>query len=215
MSALIRKELRLAMHPAAVSFLLLSALLLVPNYPYYVTFFYTALGVFFICMGGRENKDIEFSLLLPVGKRDVVFVRFFTVILLEVSQFLLAIPFAVIRSHLPVPPNAVGIEANIAFFGLSFLLLGVFHLVFFEIYYKNTQKVGKAFIWGSAAMFLFITAAETAVHAVPFCRDCLDTADPLFWKEKLAVLAIGILGYALLTLFAYRRAVGHFEKMDL
>ena len=59
MNRLLQKELRLAMHPASVGFLLLSALLLIPNYPYYVTFFYTSLGVFFICLGGRENKDVE------------------------------------------------------------------------------------------------------------------------------------------------------------
>ena len=47
MKALLQKELRLAMHPAALLFLALSALLIIPNYPYYVTFFYTTLGIFF------------------------------------------------------------------------------------------------------------------------------------------------------------------------
>ena len=36
MKNLMRKELVLAMHPASVLFLLLSAMLLIPNYPYYV-----------------------------------------------------------------------------------------------------------------------------------------------------------------------------------
>ena len=39
MNLLFKKEMRLAMHPASLGFLALSALLLVPNYPYYVTFF--------------------------------------------------------------------------------------------------------------------------------------------------------------------------------
>ena len=61
MKNLMRKELVLAMHPASVLFLLLSAMLLIPNYPYYVICFYTCLGTFFICLTGRENRDIEFT----------------------------------------------------------------------------------------------------------------------------------------------------------
>ena len=47
MLRLLQKEIRLAMHPTVPIFLLLSAMLLIPNYPYYVAFFYTGLGVFF------------------------------------------------------------------------------------------------------------------------------------------------------------------------
>ena len=46
MKNLMRKELVLAMHPASVLFLLLSAMLLIPNYPYYVICFYTAWAPF-------------------------------------------------------------------------------------------------------------------------------------------------------------------------
>ena len=35
--------------------LALSALVLVPNYPYGVVFFYSTLGLFFICLGGRGD----------------------------------------------------------------------------------------------------------------------------------------------------------------
>ena len=43
---LLKKEWKLVMMPVPLLFLLLSALVLVPNYPYYVTFFYTTLGIF-------------------------------------------------------------------------------------------------------------------------------------------------------------------------
>ena len=62
MKSLLNKELRLAMHPAAWIFLALSALVLVPNYPYYITFFYTCLGIYFICLSGRENQDLKVPL---------------------------------------------------------------------------------------------------------------------------------------------------------
>ena len=99
MKNLMRKELVLAMHPASVLFLLLSAMLLIPNYPYYVICFYTCLGTFFICLTGRENRDIEFTALLPVRKTDLVRARVFTVMLMQLAQLVIAVPFAVFREH--------------------------------------------------------------------------------------------------------------------
>ena len=58
MKNLLYKELRLALHPTAILFLFLSAMLLIPGYPYYVVFFYTCLGIFCICRNGRESRDI-------------------------------------------------------------------------------------------------------------------------------------------------------------
>ena len=58
---LLRKELRLAVHPTSWIFLGLSLMLLIPSYPYYVAFFYTGLGIFFTCLSARENQDISCS----------------------------------------------------------------------------------------------------------------------------------------------------------
>ncbi|MBR5329818.1 MAG: ABC-2 transporter permease [Firmicutes bacterium] len=215
MNLLLKKEFRLAMHPAALCFVALAALLIVPNYPYYVTFFYTTLGIFFICLSGRENRDAEFSLLLPMAKRDIVKARFLTVLFLEIVTLILAIPFAVLRQQFAVPPNAVGMEANIAFFGLALIMLGIFHLTFFGIYYKNIQKVGKAFVVSSAVMFFYMAVVEVLTHVLPFFRDRLDTMDPQFFGEKLAVLAVGVIAFVLFTVVAYKRAVKNFENQDI
>lgn len=203
------------MHPAALCFLALASLVLVPNYPYYVTFFYTALGIFFICLSGRENRDAEFSLLLPMAKKDIVKARFITVLILEGITLILAIPFAVLRQQFDLPPNAVGIEANIAFFGFSLIMLGIFHLVFFGIYYNNIQKVGKAFVVSSCAMFFYMAVMEVLIHVLPFFRDKLDTMDPLFLREKLVILFLGVLLYLLFTVMAYKNSVKNFEKQDI
>ena len=136
MKNLMRKELVLAMHPASVLFLLLSAMLLIPNYPYYVICFYTCLGTFFICLTGRENRDIEFTALLPVRKTDLVRARVFTVMLMQLAQLVIAVPFAVFSSRVSAE-NLVGMDANTAFFGFALVLYGVFNLVFFRNYYRD------------------------------------------------------------------------------
>ena len=83
MKHMLNKELRLALHPTVPLFWLLGAMLLIPNYPYYVIFFYTLLGIFFVCLSGRENNDIAYTLTLPVRKRDVVAARMGLAVLIE------------------------------------------------------------------------------------------------------------------------------------
>jgi len=66
-------------------------------------------------------------------------------------------------------------EANIAFFGLSFVLFGIFNLVFFRIYYKDVNKVGKAFLISSIVVFLYIMVVESCTHILFFAKNYLDT----------------------------------------
>ena len=215
MKLLLRKEIRLALHPTAPLFLALSSMLIIPNYPYLVAFFYTGLAVFFTCLNGRENQDVGYTLLLPVSKHDVVKARFLTVMLLETAQVIVAIPFAVLRQRLIAAPNAVGMDANIALFGFAFLLLGLFNLTFFRVYYRDVKKVGTAFLWSSAAVFVFICTVEACAHAVPFVRDVLDTPDPLHLPAKMTALAAGVLLWLMLSGVALRRAIRDFDHQDL
>ena len=55
MKALQSKEWRLAMSPVPLLFLALSGLVLIPSYPYYVTFFYNALGIFLFFQSCRKT----------------------------------------------------------------------------------------------------------------------------------------------------------------
>lgn len=215
MKNLLLKEFKLAMHPTALIFLSFSVMLIIPNYPYYVTFFYTGLAIFFTCLGGRENHDIFYTMLLPVRKKDIVRSRFTYVIIMELLQIILAIPFAVLRQSFNIPGNQVGMDANISFFALSFIMLGIFNFIFLKIYYKDVKKVGFAFAVSSAVMFLYIIIAEASVHVVPFVRDCLDTKDTKYLFYKMILLLAGILIYIILNILAYKKSVKEFEMLDL
>ena len=215
MGKLLKKELRLARHPTAPIFLLLSSMLMIPNYPYLVAFFYTGLAVYFTCLTGRENHDVAFTVLLPIAKRDVVRARILMTSLLEAAQLLLAVPFMILRQKLIPSPNAVGLDANVALFAFALVQMGLFNTVFFRLYYRDVSKVGKAFVWSSAVTFTYICVVEATAHAVPFVRDVLDTPDPAHAAEKVATLLIGAVVYALLTWLACRKAQRDFEAQDL
>lgn len=214
MKNLLYKEFRLALHQTCFIFLALSAMLLIPSYPYYVVFFYTTLGIFFTCLLGRENNDITYMLLLPLRKRDAVRARIGMAVALELLQIVACVPFILIRNGMGTP-NDAGMDANLALIGLSLIMLGVFNLVFFPRYYKDVSKVGTSFIVASVVTFLYLGAAEVAAHVVPFFRDVLDTPDPLHMGAKLITLGCGVALFSLLTLWAYRLSVSAFEKVDL
>ena len=130
MKKLLIKDFRLAIHPTVFLFWLLSAMLIIPNYPYYVVMYYSSLSLFFVCLSGRENHDIEYSLMLPVRKRDLVRARICFAVIVQAVQLVIAVPFAALRQSMPLGGNQVGMDANIAFFGLALLLLGIFNLSF-------------------------------------------------------------------------------------
>lgn len=215
MRYLLHKELSLCLHPAAILMPFLSALCLVPNYPYSVIFFYSALGLFFICLSGRENHDVIYTMTLPVAKRDVVTARFLLAILLELAQLLLMLGFVQLRRVLLSAPNAAGMDANLALLGEGFLFFGLYHLVFFPGYYRDVRRVGANFVRGSVFSGLFVVLEIIACYTLPFVRDVLDTPDPLHLPAKLGFTAASAAIYVLATLLALRLSQSRFEKLDL
>lgn len=213
---LLRKEFRLCLHPAAILMPFLSALILTPNYPYAVTFFYTTLGIFFICLDGRENHDITYTMTLPVSRRQAVEGRILFACCLEMIQILLCALLLPVKHALPsAGPNAAGMEANLALPGEGFLVFSLFNLIFFPSYYRQINRVGVSFVKASVAVFVYILIAVSATHVLPFVRDQLDTADPAFLTEKALFLLGTLIVYVLSTWLAARISVRRFERLDL
>ncbi len=212
---LLRKEFRLALHPVNVIFLALSAMLLIPNYPYYVVFFYTSLGLFFTCLTARENHDVEYAMLLPVSRRQVVRARLLFALAVEGAQLLACVPFAIFSQRINRIGNLVGMDANIAFFGLSLVVLGVFNVVFFTLYFRNPARVGVSFVISSVAEAGVIVALEVMAHKVVFFRRYLDTRDTVYLPQKLLTLLVCALLFAALNALACALSERAFEKVDL
>src|SRR5512133_2785973 len=164
MKNLMYKELKLAIHPTGYIFLLMGAMLLIPNYPYYVAFFYQTLGIFFTFMNGNSTNDIFFTTLLPVRKRDVVKARLSAVIGLELLQLIIAVPFAILRAKIAPAENLAGQDANLALFGLVLLMFGVFNVVFLPMFYRSAYKTGTPYLMATLTMTAVIVAAELAIQ---------------------------------------------------
>lgn len=198
-------------------FLIMDAMLLIPSYPYYIAFIYTCLAVFFVFLTGRENKDVFYTVLLPIRKRDAVKARCWMIAIIELAQMIVAIPFAIIgRSINPNPQgNMTGIQANVAFFGLVFIMYALFNVILIPIFYKTAYKAGSALVWSGFAVLIYIAAAESSVKLIKPLKTNLDTSNPDMMIRQIPILAAGILIYGLTMILAYKKAANNFEKVDL
>lgn len=215
MKALQSKNWRLAMSPVPLLFLLLSGLILIPNYPYYVTFFYNSLGIFMWMQSLRENRDTAYMMLLPVTKAEMVRARLRTVVQLELLQLLACVPFMVLRASYGHLNNAVGIEANAAFLGLGLVQMGLFNLVFFPMHYRNAYDLGKPFLAASAAELFYIVLVEACDHVIPYMKTVCESYALSDQLRQWPMLLGGVAVFALLTMAAERSSVRRFEKVDL
>jgi hypothetical protein len=217
MKALLYKEFKLAAHPTTYLFFALGAMLMIPAYIYYVAFIYTCLGIFFIFLAGRENKDILYTVSLPVRKRDVVKARCFMVAIVELGQTLVGVPFAIIGIRINPNPagNIAGIEANMAFFGLVLIMYALFNIFYMPEFYKSGTKVGKSLLISSIVVGIYIAAAEVAVQKIPYLKANLDTTNPAMAPIQAVVLVCGIILFALSLWATYKLSAANFEKVDL
>ena len=210
MKTLLYKQLRLACHPMTPVFCLSGIMLLIPNYPYSVAFFYVTLGLFFTFLNMREQKDIYYSALLPLRKRDTVRAAVAFTGLIELLALLIAIPFALLRAKLGIGDNPVGLNANVTLFACGLMLFAVFNAVFLLSFYRTAYKVGVSFVKACIVMAVAAFIMEAAVHFPALSRfNGYDLAC------QLPLLAAGLVIWCGSWPLIFRGAATRYEKVDL
>lgn len=216
MKAFLHKEWNLAVPKPVLLFPLLGIMTVIPNYPVFVGFFYGVVAIFVLFSVQKENRDLEFSLLLPVSRRSIVKAKFFVVGTLQWLTIAFAVIGAVLADTLVSPAgNLVGIDPNLAFFGIAFLALGVFNAVFLPWFFRTGYKLGLPLTMAAACFVLCYGAFETVVNLVPALRASLDTLDPARFGVQAVVLAVGLAFYVVSFLLSYRAAARRFEAANL
>lgn len=215
MKNLLYKEFSLSVQAMNYLFLAMALMLLIPSYPYEVAFFYQTLGIFFIFLLGNTNNDLFFTMLLPVRQRDAVRARFVTVIIFELLQMVVSVPFALLRYRLNGAPNLAGVEANLTLFGVAFVMYGVFNLIFLPMFYTTGYKTGIPFLVSGVAVGLVIGASEAAFNLVPGWKTALDSISSAYLPQRLLAMVVGLAVFMGLTALAYKLSVKRFERLDL
>lgn len=218
MKNLLYKEFRLSLNPLYFIFVLMGAMMMIPEYNYYVLFIYTAMVVINnIFTTGKVNKDVEYTSMLPICKRDVVKARFLSIVIYQLINIFVAAVFATVANIVyGNGENPGGIDRNVAFFGLVFVMMGAFNMAYLTAFYKTANKILRAVIFGMTALVVCIGVFETTAQYVSSPVSMyLDASTPQGMVMQIPVLAFGIIVYAVLNIFAYRISAKRFERLDL
>ena len=212
-----QKELCLSQSVLTPLFLLGTAMTFIPNYPILVGAFMVCLGIFYSFQNAREQQDILYSILLPVGKRDIVSAKYRFVCFYQIIAFLLFSVFTVLRMTLlsgsPVYQSNTLLLASPLFLAFVLLIFLWFNVFFVGGFMKTAYALGKPLIFFSVAAFLTVGIAETLPH-LPGMEFLKNTRG-----EKLGLqfsfLAGAVLLFAGGTLLSLKKAADNFEKVDL
>ena len=214
---LLGKEIKLASSPLSWLFIAFSLMAFIPGYPILVGAFFICFGIFQSFQNGRENNDILYTVLLPVGKTEAVKAKFRFTVLIQMIAFAISAVITGIRMTLmtqatPYATNPM-MNANQAFLAYMLLVFALFNWVFLCGFFRTAYKFGPPFIIFIISSFLLITAAEVAHHipGLEFLNDTDTLRNPVMWL----ILAAAFVLYALITLISCRVAMKRFELVDL
>ena len=217
MTELFNKELKLAASPLSYFFIIAAFLTFVPGYPILLGAFFTTLGIFYSFQTMRENGDIQYSLLLPIAKRDIVRAKYLFVVFIEACSFILMTVITLVRMLFLADTAAYASNAlmcaNLSFLGFALLIFGLYNFIFVRGFFKTAYYFGKPFIAYIVVSLIVIIFAE-ALHHFPG----MESVNSFGFDEILpqcVILCVGAVSFAVLTLAAVKKSVKTFERIDL
>lgn len=214
--SLIKKELFFTTHPSLWLFSLLGVLILIPDYPMIVAPGYVFLAIFTAFNVRRANKDIDFTVTLPVRRRDVVTGSAILIVAFETLMLTVCGICAAIADFAVSPDgNVVGLDPNLAFFGVAMAGYGVFNLIFLPGFYRTGYKAGFPTLFGVTGYLALYAACETTVQLVPTLAATLDGLNPAYIGIRAAVLAVGAILFVALTYSGVKAGQKKFDKISL
>lgn len=214
MKNLLFKDLRIGVSPLFyVLTIIFGALMFIPGWVYFIVpLYYAFVTVPNVMAGFRSSNDLTMSVLMPVRKKDIIKARMITFGILQLMHIGFAVVFALFNNHLYKDWPFLFMRPNVAFFGIAFIIYGVFNLIVFPIHYKTAYKYGFAVILGNSIVLALATAVElTYIKWASFREYLSGPTDAV----HLGILGAGILIFGITAFIAYNISVKNFEKVDI
>ncbi|ANS74289.1 hypothetical protein AWM70_06565 [Paenibacillus yonginensis] len=214
---LVMKDLKLGVNPwFLVLPLFTGALMFVPGWVYFIVPLYFCFITVPNMFGGfKSQNDLVFSTIMPVTKKDIVKARITVVVILELLHLLVAMIFSLFTLRLYPNLTYFFFVPHTGFWGLCFIMLGIFNLVFLPMYYKTAYKYGAATVASITAAILFAGVAQWAGISSPWMNGIFYGSGTNHTLQQLSILALGIVIFIAFTLIAYRIAVKRFLKVEI
>lgn len=217
MKKLLLKEIKLSASPLSFIFISAGLLTFCPGYPILVGTFLVCLGLFMSFQNAREANDIVYTALLPISKRNVVKARYIFCIFIELLSFVINLAATLLRmtvlsDSIVYRSNAL-MNANPAYLGFVLLIFALFNSIFICGYFKTAYKFAKPFITFAVVAFLAVAIGE-ALHYFP-SMEAINAFGCEHLGLQLGIFCTGAVLYIILTLMSTKRAMKHFESIDL
>ncbi|MDQ0058794.1 ABC-2 transporter permease [Paenibacillus harenae] len=214
---LLMKELRLGVSPFFYVFpFLTGALMLIPGWLYFLVILYFCFITIPNMFGGyKSQNDLMFTSIMPVTKRDMVKAKVSFIVVLELLHVVVAIIYGLATVRLYPNLTYWFFAPSFGFWGLCFVMLAIFNIIFIPMFYKTAYKYGAASIASITAAILFAGGAEWLGTQNSYVSDLFKGAGTEKLSIHLSILIAGIVIFAIFTVIAYHIANKRFEKVEM
>ncbi|MGO4106383.1 ABC-2 transporter permease [Paenibacillus sp. YAF4_2] len=214
---LLMKEFKLGVLPMYIIMpFLTGALMFIPGWIYFLVLLYFCWITIPNMFGGfRTQNDLMFTSMLPVTKTDIVKAKVSVIVILELLHIIIAMIFGIISNHLYSHITYYFFAPHMGFWGLCFVMLAIFNIIFISKYYKTAYKFGEATYVAVTAAMLFAGVAQWLGIQSPFLHDIFygDGLDNM--ALQASILIVGIAIFVAFTMIAYRVAIKRLPKVEI
>jgi len=214
---LLIKELKLGVNPIFyVLPFVTGALMLVPGWLYFVVFLYfCSITVPNMFAGYKNQNDLIFSIMMPVTKNDIVKAKIAVIVILELLHLVTAALYGMLHTHLYPNFNYFFFGPTLGFWGLCFVMLAIFNLIFIPMYYKTAYKYGVPTVAAIIGTVLFAGGAEWLGIQNTSVSELFKGAGMDNTAIHLSILIAGMVVFTVSTIMAYHIAIRQFKKVEI
>jgi ABC-type Na+ efflux pump permease subunit len=190
---------------------ILGGLLFIPNWIFLLVFYYFFwISIPQIYGAYIQHGDYNFLSVLPIKRKDIVSSKVYALFILEFTHIVFAVIFGLIHNELYGSWNFF-FDINIAFYGVSILLFGVFNITFLPAYFKTAHFFGKPLIYATIATIIFGFIFEFGIAKYQFMRDIFEGT---LMVQTIVFIVATILG-VLLSVVALKISQKRMMEIDL
>lgn len=202
MRNLILKEFKLSIHSFFLLLpILLALLLFIPNWIFMLVFMYMFwISVPQIYAAYQFTHDYDFTVVLPVSKKDLVYSKGVSLIVLELYHVILVV-ITGIAHNMIYGSNNFFLDIQPSFYGYALIMFGIFNIIFLTGYYKTGYKYGMPLIHGIIVTLVYGLSLELLALFNSSARLFLENPDILY---QVSVLLIGVVVFSLLSMLSLK-----------
>lgn len=221
MKNLLFKEIKLCIPTQTWIFVALSMMICIPSWPVMTSYVYVIAGFMPLFPIAIANRDLLYTSILPVKKKDVVKGKVLLMCFLELISVVWSVPFALLKLYTMsvTPPDQLYPElgVNPALFGFILLMFGMFNLIYVPWYYKKPgTKNAAAQLVSMFSCMIYMGIITVIFIAVPGLADFINNlADVTSLCVNLGILAAGIIAFFGFSALANYLGGKAFQKVDL